>query len=285
MKEKNRWYCEWAPSLGDLERDALSAWGTPPYEQEKHINENVVFFGLYGFPSFYKLWKHEGKRYILWAGSDILHLKGGYHLEDGGGLALSPQDISVWINKHCENWVENTTEQDALKELGIRSQVCPSYMGSLDIPITFKPALDYVKVYASASNDPNAYGWPTIERIAGKVPFVDFHLYGIDGWRTEHKNVVTHGRVPKEKMNKEIANMQGALRLNRFDGCSEILVKAVLQGQYPLVRVPHPKVDTFTTDDDIIDWLHKLKDKTEPNTEARNWYLTNLNRYPWNEKY
>src|SRR3990167_7697782 len=83
MPVKNNWYCRWAPSLGALESDALSVWGTPLYEYLKHKREQAVFFGLYDLRCYLALWRHKGKACVLWAGSDILNLKNGFVFNDG----------------------------------------------------------------------------------------------------------------------------------------------------------------------------------------------------------
>ena len=83
-------------------------------------------------------------------------------------------------------------------------------------------------------------------------------------------------------MNKETDRMQVGLRLNEFDGTSEILMKAVLRGQYAIGKVPHPLIPTFENDMDLILKLNSFRHKTKPNLLARKWYVENLNKYPWN---
>ena len=170
-----------------------------------------------------------------------------------------------------------------MKELGIPvAGVCPSYMGPTELPISYSPPQHKVHVYLSASKGREVeYGWGIVERIAKALPRHVFHLYGSD-WETRHKNVIVHGRVPKEQMNEEIKNYHIGLRLNETDGFSEILGKAVLMGQYAVGRVEHPKIPSYENDMDLITMLHVLGKEDAPNLEAREWYVQNLNRYPWN---
>ena len=243
-----------------------------------------MFFGLYGLPDFYTLWRHKGKRWILWAGYDIIHFREGYHLEDGGNIKLDPEGMASWINKYCESWVENQVEHDALLEVGIESQICPSFMGNVDdYEITFKKD-QRPSVYLSANaGREEEYGWGVVEKIAGECN-VDFHLYGSDEWQTTHSNVFVRGRVPKEQMNTEIKTMQCGLRLNvAMDGFSEITAKSVLWGQYPIVAesFKYPHLTSFRDLKNLVFQLNRLHLKAEPNP-ARDYYIKSLNQYPWN---
>ena len=283
MRNKEQWYCRTAPSLGALERTPEEAWGTPIYDPEKHINEPTVFFGLYGFPDFFSLWRHRGQKAILFAGSDIVHFNNGYFLDAVGNIRIQPRELAKWINENCESWVENEEEKRILLMSGIESQVCASFLGDIQkYDISFLLA-ERPQVYASVSGENfESYGWYLIDKIADSVPEVDFHLFGalID---IKRENVFVRGRVPKEQMNEEIKDMQCGLRLNPMDGFSEITAKSVLWGQYPIVRARfnYPYLDSFETEQELIGCLKNLRKKKEPNFEARKWYWENLNLYPW----
>lgn len=274
------WKCRYAPSLGALEDTPLNIWGTEEYEFDK---EPTVFFGLYGLPDFYTLWRHKGRRAILWAGSDILHFTRGYWLDAEGKVKVDPQAFAEWINQNCENYVENGVEHALLEQYGIQSKIVPSFLGNVN-----DYEIEYVynerpQVYLSASEGrQREYGWEQVEMIADKCD-VDFHLYGAT-WESKHSNVFCHGRVPKEVMNEQIKRMQCGLRLNEFDGFSEVLAKSILWGQHPISKIGYPFIESFTTNEDLIKKLNNLKNKTAPNVEGREYYLRQLNRYPWNAK-
>jgi len=274
--------CRVAPSIGELEGTHKSAWGTEEYT---NIFEPCVFFGVYGLPDFYTLNRHRGKRYILWAGTDITHFLQGYFLDDEGKYKLDPFSIAKWINDNCDNWVENEVEQMALESVGIKSRVCPSFMGDkYNFKINYQWS-DRPRVYASCSgNEFEKYGWNIIERIADKVK-ADFYLYGNTiPWETKHKNVIVRGRLPKKQMNEEISKMQCGLRTLDFDGASEILIKSVLQGQYPISRIKYPFIANYETDEELISELKKLRIYKQPNIKAKKYYLEVINKYPWNRK-
>lgn len=288
-----------APSLGALEGTPQEVWGATEYINK---DEPVCFFGLYGLPDFYELWRHRGKKYILWAGSDVLQFRKGYWLEEGGEINLGfqggrknkPWALAQWLNKYCENWVETEAEAWMLKDCGIKNiHIGQSFMGNVkDYAVMFKPGN---KVYLSANEGrQEEYGWGIVAGIACALPEIEFHVYGAKWLWQPLKNVIVHGRVPKEKMNKEIQNMQCGLRLNKHDGFSEVTAKSVLWGQYPITYLHLPKITQYTSDDcgqpfclqglnSLVKELKKIPKKTKPNLEVREYYLKNLNQYPWNE--
>lgn len=273
-------YHRWAPSLGALEDTAENVWGTTEYEGDR--DEPTVFFGLYGLPDFYTLWRHRGKKWILWAGTDITHFKNGYWLEEGGGIRLDPMPLAEWINKNCESWVENEVEQKALAELGIESTVGQSFLGDVNRFQAWYTHSTTPKLYTSVSGDNyDLYGWDKIPQLAQDNPDIEFHLYGNSPkyplYLMGIPNVIIHGKVSKEEMNNDIRGMQGALRLTEFDGFSEILAKSLLMGQWPVSRIPY----LYTLPVDEIDDLKNMKNV---NTTGRKFYLSTLNSFPWNLK-
>ena len=283
MQNKPIIFCRWSPTLGGLEDTAENIWGTPEYEGDR--DEPTVFFGLYGLPDFYTLWRHRGKKWVLWAGSDIKHLAAGYHLDDGGGLKIDADQLTPWLNKYCENWCENEVERLMLHRLGIEAKVAPSFLGDVnEYQVTYKPN-DRPNVYLSANPGREVeYGWGLIEEIADKCE-VDFHLYGSPDWQTKHHNVFVKGRVPKEQMNEEIKAMQCGLRLNEFDGFSEVTAKSILWGQYPFVwsTFKYQGIESFSNREELIALLNSLKFRTAPNP-IRDFYKQKLNQFPWNQK-
>lgn len=270
------WYHRWATSLGDFEETPEKAWGTEKYDPEKHIDEKVVFCGLYGLPDFYALWRHKGRKSIFWCGSDISHFINGYWLDDEGHIKINPEQLARWIEENCDSYVENQREADVLRKFGISSKIVPSFFGLIrNYPLSYQYS-DRPKVYASVSGDDfDRYCWNDIDRLASENPDIDFYLYGNSvPWNSPNDNVFVRGRVSKEQMNEEIKNMQGALRPLYFDGFSEVLAKSVLWGQWPISRIPYPHMLS-------IEEIGTLKDKKEPNIEGRKYYKKNINKYPW----
>ncbi len=240
QKVKNKWYYRWATSLGGgFAGTPEEVWGIKEYDPEKQINDNVVFCGLYGLPDFFALWRHKGKKAIWWCGSDIRHFIKGYWLEDGGKIRLSNKPLAEWINKYCDNWVENQVEYEALKKCGIESKICPSFLGDVK---KFKPQkLSKEKRYYSSvsGNDFKLYDWDLINKIARKNKDTKYFLYGNTiPWKAP-KNVIVRGRMSQEDMNNEIKTMTGAIRMVKFEGFSEILAKSILWGQKPISLIKY----------------------------------------------
>lgn len=282
-------FCRWAPSLGELEETAEYIWSTLPYEYFYASTKPTVFFGLYDLRDYIALRRHKGKKWILWCGSDLMNLKNKFLFNDGKLKWLSKKFL--WFHatvlnevKKAENWVENETEAEVLRAMDITPFICPSFLGKVNnFRVTYKSSQN-PRVYVSSSiGHQKDYGFEIVDRIAPKVPHMAFYLYG-DTWRPKSLNVVCRGRVSKQTMNEEIKSMQAGLRFHEFEGCSEILVKSVLYGQYPIVKVKHPYIDSFNNENELIDLLKKLPDKKEPNYKVREWYIANLNRYPWVNK-
>lgn len=279
-------YCRWSPTLGELEDTHQNIWGTKDYNlyRPEDIEDPTVFFGLYGFPDWCSLWRHKGKKWILWAGTDIHHFLAGYWLDDKGLIRIRPTELASWIDTYCESYVENDVEKAALGSVGIRAKVVPSFLGDVNkFEVSYKWS-ERPKLYTSVSGDNfKLYGWDKIPELAQQNPNIEFHLYGASNFDMhlswlQQPNVIHHGRISKEQMNEEIKEMQGALRLTSFDGFSEILAKSVLMGQWPVSLIDYPHIARL----DQIEILHNLK---EPNLKGREYYKKILNNYPWNKNY
>ena len=279
-------YCRVAPTLGGgFSGTPEEVWGTLPYNPSMDQDKPTVFFGMYGLPDFVALWRHKGKKWILWAGSDVTHFTNGYFLDYKGEIRLEPRPLAEWINKNCESWVENEVEQRALKAHGIDASVCPSFLGDIKkFPVTYKQS-DMPKVYISVSGDNfELYGWDVIESIAHKTPRVTYYLYGNKGeWKSRHSNVVVRGRVPMKVMDEETKDMQCGLRLTKMmDGFSEITAKSVLWGQWPIVyrAYSYPMISNVACEEELIKLLNSLRYRENVNP-AREWFINNVNLYPW----
>ena len=265
-----------APSLGDLEGTFQDAWDLETYNPETDKDEPCVFVGLYGLPDFYALWRHKGKKWIFWCGSDIRHFVNGYWLDDVGRIKLNPVNLVEWINTYCESWVENKVEQEQLLFTGVESKICPSFAGNVDDFKLCYTTNNKCQLYTSVSGDDfELYGWPEIYKIAQNHPNIDFHFYG----NTVHvvppsDNCFVHGQVPKEQMNKEIELMSGAIRMVKMEGFSEIIAKSLLMGQWPVSLIPYPH--TFSPDE-----IGRVPVQDKMNIEGREWVLNSLNQFPW----
>ena len=282
--------CRWAPSLGALEDTHQNVWGTVEYTDR---SKPCVFFGMYDLRDYIALWRHKGKKWVLWAGSDIRNLVNGFIFNDGKLKQISllvkklPANLQmkiafkfVQVLREAEHWVENDLEAAELGKFDIECKVCPSYLGNVNLPITYQWRKRPSVYVSSGADRQEEYGFGVIERIAGNLPRMEFHLYGAP-WNTKHRNIIAHGRVAKEQMNEETSKMQIGLLLNESDGFSEIMAKAVLRGQYAIVKVPHTMIPSYENDMDLILKLNRLRKEKQPNLKVRDYYIQHLNEYPW----
>ncbi len=98
MPNNTQWQCRYSPTLGALEDTPQNIWGTSDYVD---IGKPTIFMGIYSLNDFYVLWKHKGRKAILWCGSDLKRLKDGYWLDKIGEIRMNTKLLAEWINKNC----------------------------------------------------------------------------------------------------------------------------------------------------------------------------------------
>lgn len=298
-------YCRVAPSLGALDADHeynnvpghTAVWGTETYDPKIHKDKPTVFFGLYDLRDYIALYRHKGKAWVLWCGSDLQNLVNGFVFNDGklkylSKLMMNSSIVGRTVNRivigilkrKAEHWVEDEDEHGKLELMGIESKICPSFMGDIGkFPVSYKQAFK-PKVYISGHpGREDEYGFDFVEKLAVRVPECEFHLFGAE-WKPTAPNIVSHGRVEKQEFNRWIRTMQCGLRLNMSDGFSEITAKSVLMGQYPVTYLRYPMIPDFDTPAQLTSLLKSLRSMKKPNIAARNYYVAALNNYPWNVK-
>jgi len=260
-----KWKLRTSSSIYPFEAKALKTWKIENYNQDLFCP--LVYFGCYHLGDYESLFAHIGPKAILWAGSDILNLR------------KEPTIQAIINRKQIKHYCENIVEQKALREMAIEAEVVPSFLEDVN---EFKPSYmpsEKMNIYLCGHKDrEDEYGRALVERIAPQSKDVIFHIYGFDG--QSHDNIVYHGRVSAEQFNAEIKSYQGCLRANDFDGCSELVVKAALMGQYVISRIPYPGVWYYETDKQLVRILNNIK-KINPDTKLREYFLSNLNQYSW----
>ena len=249
-------------------------WGLERYNPETDRELPLLFFGLYTLSDYDVLKRHNGTKMVFWCGSDLKRLT-----SNRKGRIERFKEIPISSVQH---FVENEVEQEELKSLGVESIVRPSFLGDInDFPVSFKPSKTPHVFLSGHQPRGKEYGTGTLERIMKRVPEITFHFYGIKD--ESHDNLIFHGWVSDEQMNAEIKDYHCGLRINEHDGCSEVMVKSVLNGGYPITYINYPLIDNYKTDEELIMLLKDLKNKTEPNYEAREFWIKNLNVIPWLE--
>lgn len=289
MNYSKDYHCRWAKSLGELENTHQEIWGTKEYRFPRDIYKPTVFFGLYDIRDYLALRLHRGKKYVLWAGSDIENLANDFLFNNGKLKWLSekccglPEFLAKGLDD-AQHYVENDYEHNKLVLEGIPSKVVPSFLGKIDdFPISYKQA-DIAKVFVSGHfGREKEYGFELVERLA-KATFGHciFYLYGAK-WSSKLLNVICCGVNSKEQFNEDLRNYQAGLRLNESDGFSEVIAKSILSGQYPISRLKYEGIDSYETEEELIGLLKNLKNKREPNYKIRQYYVNRINCYPWNK--
>ena len=260
-----KWQCRISPTLGNgFAGTPNETWGTTDY---KDIVLPTVFFGCYGLPDLFAVRQHRGRKAIFWAGTDVTYFINGYWLDDRGEFRLDPKIVGPYLNRYCENWCENDIERIELARFGIDAKVCPSYLGDIK---KIRPSYNkshILKAYISVSGDDfKAYGWDKLDILAKENPKILFYCYGnVKPFQVHERNIILRGRLTQKQMDKEIKKMHYALRLNKHDGFSEIIAKAVMMEHSVISAIKYPFL--------------ALGRKG-----ARKWLLQNVNRFPWNSK-
>ena len=256
-------------SVITFKEKAEKTWGLEEYKYPRDKHEPTCFFGMYHCGDYYHCLRHKGEKSVFWCGHDLVNLK-------NNRLPLYK------MFREIDNYVENRVEQEDLEEFGICSFIRPSFLEDVP-PVSYKHS-DRPKVYVSGhAGREEEYGFKFIEKIAKQVPECFFALYGAE-WKSNLTNVFCFGKVPPEQFNEEIKDYQCGLRLNEHDGFSEITAKSILMGQYPITRIKYPMIDSYETEEELIKLLKDLKNKKEPNIKAREFWLKNINQYPWTQK-
>ena len=243
-------------SVANFKEKLDKKFNLPDWSYSK-IFKPVLFFGMYHFGDYRKFIFHQGKKYIIWAGSDILNLN----------------KWNKWIFNlfKARHYCENQVEYRKLLKNGIVATIKPLFLGNVDdFPVSYKQS-DRPQVWLCMHpGREEEYGIGLMTEMAYECPEITFHIYGVNGYN--QTNIIYHGIVPEEQFNEEIKNYQSSLRLNSFDGMSEVISKSILLGQYPISRIRYDYIDSFNTKEDLISLLKNLKLYKEPNENRNYWY-------------
>lgn len=224
---------------------------------------SAVFFGMYHIMDVLRLVWHKNS-IVVWCGSDILNMQ------------KSP--FLLWIVQCCNerHICENEVERRALEGLGIEVGVMPQLFDCIEeSEISFKHSERLQAYLCAHEGREEEYGVFEIDLVAEFLPDVDFHIYGIEGTST-NPNVFLHGRVSDEQFREEIRKYHVAIRLNKFDGFSEVLARSAIMGQYQISRIQYPHMFHAPDADSMIEHLVRLRDKIEPNYIGREYWIEKL---------
>ena len=272
-------------SVSNFKDKFQKRFNLPEWHFLKSIFSDAIFFGMYNPVDYCRFMWHRGQKTIFWCGGDILNLQ--------------RRKWWQWVLRQFKtrHICENELEYWRLLFMGIKSEIQPCLIDRLDnIEISYKHS-DKPNVYVCGHQGrEEEYGINLVEEIADLTPDITYHIYGvtkemwfytgylgasIDGQMMNVSrpiNVIYHGKVSNEQFTEEIKNYQAGLRLNEFEGFSEVIAKSILMGQYPISRIKYPFIDYFKDKIELISLLNNLKNKKLPNIAGRNYWFQELNK-------
>lgn len=275
-------------SVWGFKERAEKTWGLKEWDGIDDPCEELVFFGLYHERDYSVFEMYQGKRIVFWCGGDILRLLSDY------------EKRRILKNyKNTEHYCENEIEQRNLKDCGIDAKIVPSFLDSPNSynPNSFSPPTiwkDGTKIALPCHvwmcvhpEREDEYGIELAKRIIKTYPHLGivFHIYGVDKPEYEDiPNIIYHGHVEEEKFNKEIGNYHCGFRPNFHDGNSEVVMKSIFSGQYPITRIKYPDVWNYSTEEELVACFSKLQEQTKPNLEGRSSWIKRINQFPWCER-
>lgn len=251
------------------------AWGLKKWEGWQDPDKEILFFGMYEKRDYDVYHNCEGKKTIFWCGSDILKM-----IRDPDAARI------VKENPETEHYCETEVEANNLRSVGLDPKVVPSFLANTNnYPISFSTPLKGEKWKIWLSGHPNRekeYGFEDAKEVAKMFDNVEVHLYGVDGENTE--NVFYHGFVPEEQLDKEIKKYHCSIRGNEHDGISEVVIKSLLLGQYPITKLPYEGVWQYDTVGSLAGYITLLQQQIAPNYEPRIKWLKKINQFNWCKK-
>jgi hypothetical protein len=196
---------------------------------------------MYHLGDYLRLLIHRGPRTVFWCGSDILSLK-----------------RSMWRfvipRLKATHYSENGRECFALSELGLAVYRQAMIFADpnkyqVNFQYTEKPTV-YISFHLGREDE---YGlWTALEAMK-EIPDVSFKVF--------YRNT-------EESYDEQTDGCQIAVRLNAFDGFSEVLAKSALRGQYQISAIPYPHMEHAVDKESLIKAINKLKLMKEPNYEG-----------------
>ena len=246
---------------------AKTTWGLEEWDGK---DTDVLFFGLYFQEDYDTYDSFKGNRTIFWCGSDILR------------TSQKKEWLDV-VKRHSANhYCETQEEAENLKKIGINPVVIPSFLGNIkSYPVSFKPPEDGIwKIWLSGHEErEKEYGFEDAKEIAGMFNNVEIHFYGVNG--KSSGNIIYHGFVSERQLDDDIKNYHSAIRGNLHDGVSEVIMKSVFLGQYPIARLPYEGVWQYNSVAELASYVAELRTMVNPNLITRTTWIKKINQYPW----
>ena len=238
-----------------------------------HYNDPVWFFGMYFNQDYLQVLAHQGRRIVNWRGSDALQLRN------------SPWRIGIVKQIEALHVCQSERQQAILREKGVDAIIRPMMnadpkgISLRSLPTGHGPG---ILVYWRRGID-NFIRADMFFAIAAKCPDATFHIVGDEDPgrfnQLGRENIIFHGFLDEKALHRLMDQCKGTIRPWISDGNPNIQTKMLLKGRYAAHNCKFEKVAQCRTADDYVDWIRWLETVTEPNWEAREWWLRNLNNF------
>ena len=263
-----------SPGVRQFSEKAQRTWGLDLWSGPEDPDKDLLFFGLYQ-PDDYTIFENcIGNKSIFWCGSDIFRMLG-----DQNYIKLVTQPNII---HYCETEVEAVN----LIKAGILPEIIPSFLGDIkDYPVSFTPPIEGENWKMWLCGHPGReaeYGFNEAKELVNIFDNVEIHLYGVTG--TSTNKIFYHGLVTEEQLDKDIRKYHCALRGNFHDGISEVVLKSLFLGQYPIARLPYEGVWQYKNFGELIERVTDLQNQFEQNLKARSIWIKKINQFPFCRK-
>jgi hypothetical protein len=259
MNIEKAYYCDGMKFFGER-------CGLIKYNEELDSDKPVLFLGLYFNDCYVKLMEHTGEKAIYWMGSDVLR------------LLQYPERVEI-LKKFPDaiHYCDNKLLQKELTSVGINANIKIRFFGNINkYQITYKwSPMPRIYLIAHPGREVE-YGVPIVLELAEMFYTYTFHIYGVNG--IDRSNVIFHGQVNEEVMDREIERYHCCLRCNLHDGFSQTVMKSILMGQYPIVTEGSYIDGIWMAKgiNEVINYLKLLAMQKEPNYSLRNTLIKKL---------
>jgi len=270
------WKLCYSSGIAHHGENARKMLGLDHYIPSLHHQEPVWFFGMYFESDYLNAMAHQGRKIINWRGSDALQ------------LANNAERIKIIQSVKAIHVCQGFRQQDILADLGVRSIVRPMFNTSVgNVPMTAFPMHNTeILVFWKRGID-DFIRADLFFQVAAFCPDVVFHIVG-DEEASRFKqpgmrNLKFHGFISENDIDRLMDQCKGTIRPWVSDGNPNIQTKMLLKGRYAAHSCKFEKVTQCTTLDEYADWINNLKSISEPNIEARKWWLQHLNNFDFLE--
>lgn len=173
-----------------------------------------------------------GKKVIMhWIGTDVYN-------------CIHNSDSIVCYTGNIHHLAGSPLLHEELKSVGIASDIIPIIPFGIHLDLMNMPERHEALVYLPEGKE-EFYRADLIRELAVRNPQVKFHIVANAGYEPLRlENVIFHGRLEIDEMNKLYHEISILVRLPEHDGLSMMVIEALAKGKQVLYKYKHPFVYT-----------------------------------------